>query len=307
MNSSLRAADVTWNNGSANLLWDLSSLNWSTGAWNNANGDGAIFGAAGVGTINVTAPINVNSLHFMTNGYSLNGAGSINFVLGTSTQTTSVITVEDTISATLGVGLNSNIAFQKFGAGTLTLNSPSPISGLISLNGRDLVTCNVLIGLQAGPDAGGTLRLGGASVFGPSTSVGIGNGYLDIRSNNVTLSSLAFTNGFADFLPWNTTLNANNGVVGSGTLRVTGDINVIGEFDPSAGNAIGANLDLGGGTQVVRTSSQGGFNQSSALMITGSISNGSLLKTTGYTINGIIGTRTEVVILAITPTPARPR
>jgi len=144
----LRAADVTWNNGSGNLLWDLSSLNWSTGAWNNANGDGAIFGATGVGTINVTQPINVNSLQFTTNGYSLNGAGSINFVNGTSTQTTSVITVEDTISATLDVGLNSNIAFQKFGAGTLTLNNPSPITGLISLNGRDLVTCNVLIGLQ---------------------------------------------------------------------------------------------------------------------------------------------------------------
>ena len=290
MNSSLRAADVTWDNGSENLLWDLSSLNWSGAAWNNLAGDGAVFGPTGVGTINVTGPMNVNSLHFTANGYSLNGAGSINFVDGTSTQTTSVITVDDSFSATLDVGLNSTLAFQKFGPGTLTLNSPSPITGLISLNGRDLITCNVLVGLQAGPDAGGMLRLGSASVFAPTTSVGIGNGYLDIRSNNVTLSSLAFTNVFLDFLPWNTTLNANNGVVGSGTLRVTGEINVIGEFDGSAGNAIAANLDLGGGTQVVRTSSQGGFNFNRPLMITGSISNGSLLKTMGYTINGILGT-----------------
>lgn len=290
MNSSLRAADVTWDNGSANLLWDLSSLNWSGAAWNNLAGDGAIFGPTGVGTINVTGPRNVNSLHFAANGYSLNGAGSINFVDGTSTQTTSVITVDNGISVALNVGLNSNIAFQKFDAGLLTLNSPSPISGLISLNGRDLITCNVLIGTQAGPEAGGTLRLGSASVFAPTTSVGIGNGYLDIGSNNVTLSSLAFTNGFSDFLPWNVTLNANNGVIGSGTLRVTGEINVIGEFDATPGNAIAANLDLGGGTQVVRTSSQGGFAFNRPLMITGSISNGSLLKTMGYTINGIIGT-----------------
>ncbi len=58
----LRAADVTWNNGSASFLWNLTDLNWSTGAWNNANGDGAIFGATGVGAINVTSAINVNSL-----------------------------------------------------------------------------------------------------------------------------------------------------------------------------------------------------------------------------------------------------
>ena len=51
----LRAADVTWNNGSASFLWNLTDLNWSTGAWNNANGDGAIFGATGAGAINVTS------------------------------------------------------------------------------------------------------------------------------------------------------------------------------------------------------------------------------------------------------------
>ena len=94
MSSSLRAADVTWNNGSGSFLWNLSDMNWSTGAWNNANGDGAIFGATGVGTINVTAPINVNSLSFTANGYSLNGAGPLTFVDGTSTQGTGFITVE---------------------------------------------------------------------------------------------------------------------------------------------------------------------------------------------------------------------
>ena len=93
MNSPLRAADVTWDNGSANLLWDLSSLNWSGAAWNNLAGDGAIFGPTGVGTIDVTAPINVNSLNFTANGYTLGGAGSLTFVDGSSTFGTGFINV----------------------------------------------------------------------------------------------------------------------------------------------------------------------------------------------------------------------
>src|SRR4051794_19525774 len=64
----LRAADVTWNNMAGNFLWNTTDMNWSTGLWNNANGDGAIFGATGAGTINVSAPINVSSLNFTANG-----------------------------------------------------------------------------------------------------------------------------------------------------------------------------------------------------------------------------------------------
>src|SRR5664279_2429894 len=43
-NSSLRAADVTWNNGDGTFLWNTTDMNWDAGTWNNANGDGAIFG-----------------------------------------------------------------------------------------------------------------------------------------------------------------------------------------------------------------------------------------------------------------------
>src|SRR5687768_4479954 len=62
--ASLHAADVSWDNGSSNSLWDTTSVNWSGAAWNNANGDGAIYGATGVGAINLPGPINVNSLNF---------------------------------------------------------------------------------------------------------------------------------------------------------------------------------------------------------------------------------------------------
>src|ERR1043166_3388102 len=87
------ASDVTWTNGSSNGLWDTSSLNWNTGAWNNANGDGAILDATGAGPINVVGPIQVNSLDFRVDGYSLNGTGPLNIVNGVSTQTTGVVNV----------------------------------------------------------------------------------------------------------------------------------------------------------------------------------------------------------------------
>src|SRR6476659_6622905 len=83
--SSLRAADVTWNNDQGSFLWNLTDLNWSSRAWNNFNGDGAVFTSTGVGAINVNAPINVNSLGFLASGYTLNGPGPINLVNGSST------------------------------------------------------------------------------------------------------------------------------------------------------------------------------------------------------------------------------
>src|SRR5689334_10152400 len=97
--SGARGADVTWDNGSSNFLWDTSSLNWSGAAWNNAGGNGAIFNATGVGAINVTTPINVNSMNFAVDGYSLSGS-DITFVPGTSTQTSGVVNVNASCSAT---------------------------------------------------------------------------------------------------------------------------------------------------------------------------------------------------------------
>ena len=75
---------------------------------------------------------------------------------------------------------------------------------------------------------GGFLRLGNANALPTSAKVSIGTGYLDIGNNNVTLGELMYANQL-DGSNWNTTLNANNGVIGSGTLRVLGDINVMGQ------------------------------------------------------------------------------
>ncbi|TWT42287.1 hypothetical protein RAS1_34170 [Phycisphaerae bacterium RAS1] len=284
-----KAADVTWDNGSANFTWDNVSLNWSGAAWNNAAGDGAVFGASGVGAINVAMPVFADSLSFTVDGYSLAGPGSINIMAGSSTQTTGVVNVAAGATAGISAGINSALGFQKIGTGTLKLSGVNNFAGPgVPLVSNGLLRTDVLIGGSFGTLAGGTLVAENATALPSNTRVSIGNGYLDIGSNNVTLSELIFTNQNPP-APWNPILNANNGVIGSGTLRVLGDINVIGVTGNNAGNTIASNFDLGGGTQVIRMGLTSSIGLSSALMFTGSISNGSLLKTIGVTTAGVPG------------------
>jgi autotransporter-associated beta strand protein len=283
----LHAADRTWDNGSSDFLWNTSSVNWTGSAWNNAAGDGAIFGPTGVGAINVPGPININSLNFTVDGYSLTGAGPLNFVDGISTQTSGVVNVATSASASVNPTINSTVGFQKIGGGTLTLNgSAGSIAGSVGIDGRNTLEAEVFVGGSFGNLNGGFLRLGSSNALPTSARVSIGTGYLDIGNNNVTLGELMYTNQ-VDFAPWNATLNANNGVIGSGTLRVLGDINVMGQSGGNSTNAIAANVDLGGGTQVLRIAQQGSSSLSGALIFTGNLSNGSLLKSYGYSFNGV--------------------
>ncbi|MCS7034930.1 MAG: hypothetical protein NZ561_13205, partial [Phycisphaerae bacterium] len=102
------------------------------------------------------------------------------------------------------------------------------------------------------------------------------------------MGELTFTNQNPS-APWNNTLNANNGVIGSGTIQVNGDISVLGVTANAGGNSIAANLDLGGGTQVVRCGLTSLVGLHTALMFTGPIHNGSLVKTIGVTSAGTFG------------------
>lgn len=282
-------ADAFWDNGSANFQWDATSLNWTGNAWSNA-GDGAVFGPVGVGTINVMGPISVDSLHFTADGYELNGAGSLNIVAGSSTQTSGVVNVA-TGTAKINVPVNSSLGFQKIGAGTLELSAPSDFTGPgvpLTLNGK--LRADFIIGGTVGSIAAGVTRIMNDSVLPASTRVSIGNGRMDIGANNVTIGELTFVNQTTT-TPWDPVNRiAAAGVMGSGTLRVLGEINVIGVTGGNqSSNTVAANLDLGGGTQVVRCGliSSGGL--SAAMQFTGVLSNGSLLKTVGVGVSGVQG------------------
>ena len=71
---------------------------------------------------------------------------------------------------------------------------------------------------------------------------------------------------------------------------MTGEINVLsspGGFN-SGSNSIATNLDLAGGTQVIRTAGVPNVSLYGALQLTGVLSNGSLLKTYGFNPNGMM-------------------
>ncbi len=126
----LRAADVTWTNGSGSFKWNLSDPNWSTGAWNNGNADAAIFDATGAGAINVTSPINVDSINLLASGYSLNGTGPLTFVNGSNTLVTGTINVDTHFEFTINTPINSSLGLSKKAPGTLQLAGPITFSGL---------------------------------------------------------------------------------------------------------------------------------------------------------------------------------
>ena len=293
----LPAADVTWTNGGGSSLWNLTDMNWNTGLWNNANGDGAIFNGTGVGAINVSAQINVDSLNLTANGYSFNGTGPLTFVDGTSTPGTGIINVNAGFDIPINTPINSSVGLSKIGAGTLDLAGPMTFSGigLPATSGNNIIPVDIYAaGLccSSPPLLGGTLAIMNTGVLPTTTRLGLSNGLVDLGGNNTTLSSVTFTNDL-DNTPFNpATGSAGVGIIGTGTLNVTGDINVLsspGGFN-SGSNSIATNLDFGGGTQVIRVSGGSTFTLQAALQLTGVLSNGSLLKTYSFNPFGMMVT-----------------
>ncbi|HET9802419.1 MAG TPA: hypothetical protein VFP96_04235, partial [Candidatus Acidoferrum sp.] len=291
----LGAADVTWTNGAGNSLWNLTDMNWNTGVWNNGNGDGAIFGATGVGAINVTSQINVNSVGFTANGYTLNGTGPLTLVNGSSSLGTRNIFVDTGFTATVSTPINSSLGLTKQGQGSLQLAVPITFSGFgLSLTAAtNILPVDIYAGglsSQTPSQYSGTTQIMNTSVLPTTTRLGISNGLFDFGGLNITLGSITFYDD-TDFFAFNPATNtAGIGITGTGTLTVTGEINVLGNpFGFNVGsNTIAPNLDFGGGTQVIRVSNAQTQNQWGALQMMGVLSNGSLLKTIGFNQNGVM-------------------
>ncbi|MBP9901258.1 MAG: hypothetical protein KBH45_07355 [Verrucomicrobia bacterium] len=110
------AADNTWNNASANSLWDLSSANWASPAtW--VDGDNAIFNATGAGTVSLGTAITAQNLTFNAPGYVLAGNGNALTLAGaTATITASAGTSNHLAVSILGT---DDVTFQ--GTGTTVL------------------------------------------------------------------------------------------------------------------------------------------------------------------------------------------
>ena len=293
--AALRASDVTWTNGSASSSWNLTDSNWSAGLWNNANGDGAVFTATGVGAIGVNAPINADSLGFLASGYTLNGTGPISFVKGNSTLGTGFIYVDTGLTETINTPINSSLGLNKRAPGTLELASPITFSGTgrALTPGTNIIQVDIFaagISQQTPSDYSGITRIMNTSVLPTTTRLGVSNGLFDFGAQNITLGSVTFNNDQDSFVFNPATGTAGVGITGTGTLLVTGEINVLGNVSGFnlGSNAIANNMDFGGGTQVFRVSSASVQTQSGALQMSGILSNGSLLKTMSFNQNGVM-------------------
>ena len=173
------------------------------------------------------------------------------------------------------------------------LGGPITFSGGgISIDPRGNLPTDIVVGGGSSSGiSGGTIKILNTSVLPATARLGVSNGLFDFGANNITIAALNFVNQSDGLTLWNPATGvAGAGVFGTGTLRVTGEITTLGVFGDNFGsNSIGNNLDLGGGTQIVRTASNGSFIDFRALQFSGVLSNGSLLKTFGLTENGVLG------------------
>src|ERR1051325_5365293 len=144
------AAQNTWNNGSANFLWDLSSANWASPTiW--SDGNDAIFGATGVGTVSLGSPITVHNQTFNTAGYTIAGVGNPLTLAGT----TPTITVNASSTNTASILGTDGLTVQ--GTGVLTLQGDAPNVTANSYTGGTYVRSGTLMLGASGVNSAGTL------------------------------------------------------------------------------------------------------------------------------------------------------
>ena len=127
------AAVLTWHDGTGNMLWDTNSLNWVSGAtpttWNNATPDDAIFGATGVGSVDLATNITADSITFNVDGYSITN--------NTLTLGGTLSSITNNADATISSSLAGVTGLTKQGVGTLTLDS-AIYTGNTIINGGTL-------------------------------------------------------------------------------------------------------------------------------------------------------------------------
>jgi autotransporter-associated beta strand protein len=142
-----RAAENLWNNSSANSLWDLASANWTLPTiW--SDGDDAIFGPTGAGTVMLGGPITAQRLNFTAAGYTLEGNGNALTLAGASPTLTA--TEDVTIAASI-VGENG-LVIQ--GSKTIVLAGDASLPDANHYTGGTYIRSGTLILQAAGAGNG---------------------------------------------------------------------------------------------------------------------------------------------------------
>ncbi|TDU72884.1 putative secreted protein with PEP-CTERM sorting signal [Prosthecobacter fusiformis] len=231
---SLNAATLTWDgNISTGGLQDGTG-NWDTTvtdrwynaasvppgyqAWNNANGDTAVFGvgSGAAGTVTLTTAITAGGLTFNT-------PGSGTYVLSGNTLTLAGTPI---IAANAAVDIKSILAgtagFTKNGTGNLTLSGAdgNTLTGKITVSGGTLTTAKS-VNVDAINDdievtTGGTFVWGANNQIDDAADVIISGGTITFGSRNETIGSYTQTSG-------GMSSNNNSGIIDiKGTLAISG-------------------------------------------------------------------------------------
>jgi autotransporter-associated beta strand protein len=260
-----RAADNTWNNGSANFTWDTTSANWTSPTiW--ADGGDALFGATGVGLVLLNGPITVHNQTFNAAGYTIDNSGNPLTLAGTAP------TITVNADATMAASLQGTNGLTVQGTGVLTLASPTANqytggtyvrSGtliLAALNTDAVGTSYAVDSIEA-LDAGATVKLG--STFDGTTWSGAAQGQIATRSTDFA-SHLHMTGGTFDLNndPKNQTIPVPDGaglIINNGSSVQSG-LNVVMDgldhtfsgviADGNNGVLIGDNSGQGPGYQI---------------------------------------------------------
>jgi len=172
------AANLTWNNATANGIWDLNtSANFNNAGPNDVfmTYDAVTFGNTGAGTVTLAGQLNPGliTVNSSAGNYTFTGSGSLGGSLVKSG------------SATLNIATTLNLASTTVSGGTLNMTSAGNLgSGLLTVNGGTfnngaggpLTLANALVVDTAATFAGGDLSFSsGLTVPGPTDVAVPGN------------------------------------------------------------------------------------------------------------------------------------
>ena len=250
-----QAASQTWD-GATNATWNTTTgTNWAGVAW--TNGNDAVFGATGVGTI-TNAGVTAHNITFNTAGYTISGG-----VLSLSGATPTITTAA---AATISSVISGPAGLAKAGAATLTLSGANNYTGGTSISA-------------------GTLLLSGAGTLGDTgNTLSITGGTLDLGNTNQTVA--------ATTLSGNTTIQSTGGTktLSTGGVTVNGSNNTIassaivtGAVGLNPGAALADNGSLTGNLTVGSGTLTGSGSVTGTTGVTGGTINGSGLTLTGVT------------------------
>ncbi|MCB1133098.1 MAG: autotransporter-associated beta strand repeat-containing protein, partial [Verrucomicrobiae bacterium] len=239
-NQSVRAADLTWDNGAVTGSWNGTDANWSGSIWNNATPDNAIFNTD-TGTITLTEPITAGSFTFgLTNanttgsfaGSPLSISGNLLAVAdGNNNPGGPLLSFSNDVFVTGDVRIARRVV--EFTSGTVTANRVLSAGswGRFLVNGAAVTIAN---GIDDSIDGGNTMSvvLEGGSLATPFIKTTTA-GFTGLPSDGVVLNggTLIATAGSSDFIqsyqePFNWGTRNNMGVGPDGTVIDTNGFDI---------------------------------------------------------------------------------